>query len=314
MRTENNTKVKYSSIIIPCQKCGRRCEVSLGYSEAEEVSSSSSEPDTEVKPPLKKPKLSASETSSSSSEDSDSDTTSSTTRFKSSNRPQIPAAHNSYPSSSELIPSSDSESFSSSSPSSDSGDDMLPMPLKDSSVRQFFDQFSPFTYDSSQPVMSEYFRMTQSLDFKSLSQAQKRQAQKDLKNALAKDFGRLYGDDVDDLGAWQSLCRVLRFEDVPDDLEGCQQLIKATYVNIVDLIDTVNTGDPVQHFNSEKVSIGNQTTQRELRVSTDMQTAVGRTWTPWIRGTSRQMNYFRILSQFAYRALATSTLVIHTAA
>ncbi|KAG8730571.1 hypothetical protein FRC11_006406, partial [Ceratobasidium sp. 423] len=150
--------------------------------------------------------------------------------------------------------SSDSDSSSESSSSSDLDDAALPKPLArdQSSVQQFFSQFPSFKYDSSQPVMSEYFRMSQTSGFKSLSQQARKKARKDLKDALAADFGRLYGYDVQDLGAWQSLCRVLRFEDVPDDLEGCQQLVTATYVNIIDLIDTVSTGNPVQHFNSEK--------------------------------------------------------------
>ncbi|KAH7342165.1 hypothetical protein B0J17DRAFT_567257, partial [Rhizoctonia solani] len=118
-------------------------------------------------------------------------------------------------------------------------------------VKQFFSQFPSFKYDSSQPVMTEYFRMGQTKGFKLLPQ-EARKARQELKDALAKAFGQFYGYDMDDLGAWQSLCRVLRFENIPDDPEECQQLVTATYVNIIDLIDTVSTGAPVQHFDSEQ--------------------------------------------------------------
>ncbi|CAE6405077.1 unnamed protein product [Rhizoctonia solani] len=156
------------------------------------------------------------------------------------------------PSTSSSDSDDESDSDGSDSDSSDSGGPRLPKPLERSSVKQFFSRFPTFQYDSSQPVMTEYLRMSQTTGFKSLGPEAQKKARRDLKDALAKDFGQLYGYDVDDIGAWQSLCRVLRFEDVPDDLEGCQDLVTATYVNIIDLIDTVSTGAPVQHFDSEK--------------------------------------------------------------
>ncbi|CUA73085.1 hypothetical protein RSOLAG22IIIB_05153 [Rhizoctonia solani] len=197
---------------------------------------------TKSKPATSKPRASP---SSSESSNSDSDQPGSTT-FQS--RTPEPVANTRVVETS----SSDSESSSESDSSSDSEGPELPKPLERSSVRQFFSQFSSFQYDSSQPAMTEYFRMSQTEGFKVLSQAVRKKARRELKDALAKDFGQLYGYDVDDVGAWQSLCRVLRFEDVPDDLEGCQELVAATYVNIVDLVDTVSTGDPVHHFDSEK--------------------------------------------------------------
>ncbi|CAE6472444.1 unnamed protein product [Rhizoctonia solani] len=320
MRARKTAKVRYSKIVVPCPKCGHGCEVSLGYSDKDEISSSS-ESDLEIKPPAKKAKVAtkASSSESSNSSDSDSDvpppirpqklvgvsqralvSASSSPSDSSDSDSEVPVfttavarpvAANSRASASKSSSSSDSsdsdsdapvsvaalaksqkppdvdsrapvsessssdsDSSSESSSSSDSDDAALPKPLDrdQSSVHQFFSQFPSFKYDSSQPVMSEYFRMSQTRSFKSLSQLARKKARRDLKDALVADFGRLYGYDVEDLGAWQSLCRVLRFEDVPDDLEGCQELVTATYVNIIDLIDTVSTGNPVQHFDSEK--------------------------------------------------------------
>ncbi|CCO35239.1 hypothetical protein BN14_09354 [Rhizoctonia solani AG-1 IB] len=160
----------------------------------------------ETKPHLKKPKLTPVESSSSDSSDSDSDSGSSDSdpnianpaaKLKWVNKPPAPAARNSLLSSSESFDSSDS------SDSNDS-DDMFPKPLNDSSVQRFFSQFPSFEYNSSQSVMSEYFCMTKSQDFKSLTPSQKKKARENLKNALAKDFGQLYRDDLDDLEAWQT--------------------------------------------------------------------------------------------------------------
>ncbi|EUC59433.1 hypothetical protein RSOL_313600 [Rhizoctonia solani AG-3 Rhs1AP] len=124
-------------------------------------------------------------------------------------------------------------------------------PLTQTNIHQFFSQYSSraFEYNPARPVMSEFYRMVDSKDFPKASQAQ---AKQEIEDALTMDFNLIYGTDVGDLDAWQGLCRVLEFNHVPDDLLECKRMVAATYVNIVDLIDTKFTGQPVRHFNSEK--------------------------------------------------------------
>ncbi|CAE7178061.1 unnamed protein product [Rhizoctonia solani] len=94
--------------------------------------------------------------------------------------------------------------------------------------------------------------MSRTKAFRSLSQEARRTARQDLKDALAKDFGLLYGTDVNDLRAWQRLYWAQGFEVVPDNLDDCHEFMKDIYVNIVDLVDSVYTSHPVQRFYSEK--------------------------------------------------------------
>ncbi|KDN37428.1 hypothetical protein RSAG8_10163, partial [Rhizoctonia solani AG-8 WAC10335] len=152
-------------------------------------------------------------------------------------------------------------------------------PLTQTNIHQFFSQYTSraFEYNPSQPVMSEFYRMVDSNAFPKASQAQ---AKREIEDALTMDFNLIYGTDVGDLEAWQGLCRVLGFGDMPDDLiygtdvgdleawQGlcrvlgfgdmpddlaeCKRVVAATYVNIVDLIDTKLTGQPVRHFDSER--------------------------------------------------------------
>ncbi|CUA75773.1 hypothetical protein RSOLAG22IIIB_11991 [Rhizoctonia solani] len=126
-----------------------------------------------------------------------------------------------------------------------------PEPLTQTNIHQFFSQYASqaFEYNPSRPVMSEFYRMVDSKDFPQASQAQ---AKREIEDALTLDFNLIYGTDVGDLAAWQGLCRVLEFDYVPDDLLECKKMVAATYVNILDLIDTKFTGQPVRHFNSEK--------------------------------------------------------------
>lgn len=71
--------------------------------------------------------------------------------------------------------------------------------------------------------MSEFERMCKIIDFKPFKSSQA-EARKGMKDAMTKDFNALYGTDVNDLGAWQSLCRVLQFPTIPDNLVECQEV------------------------------------------------------------------------------------------
>ncbi|KAG1899039.1 uncharacterized protein F5891DRAFT_435225 [Suillus fuscotomentosus] len=51
--------------------------------------------------------------------------------------------------------------------------------------------------------------------------------------------------------SWRNLCQIVRISPIPDTLESCREVVKATHVNIVDLIDTKVTGKPVTIFYSE---------------------------------------------------------------
>ncbi|CAE6405088.1 unnamed protein product, partial [Rhizoctonia solani] len=165
---------------------------------------------------------------------------------------KLPALSSSSDSDSDSNSDDESESKSDESNSSALNGPKLPKPLERSSVQQFFNQFPYFPYDSSESVMWEYHCLRRTEGFKSLSPQAQRKARRDLKVALTKDFGQLYGTDVNDLGALQTLCLVLGFEDVPNNLEKCQNLVTSTYVNVVNLIDTVYAGDLVVCFDSEK--------------------------------------------------------------
>lgn len=71
-----------------------------------------------------------------------------------------------------------------------------------------------------------------------------------LKDAMTQQFNSIYGTDADDINSWQNLCRVLRIFPIPDKLRACRNAVKSTHVNIVDLIDTINTGQRVRVFGS----------------------------------------------------------------
>ncbi|QRW27754.1 tyrosinase [Rhizoctonia solani] len=204
-------------------KCGCGCDVNLEESEEEEILSLSSDSEDEVQPSSKKPRLKL--------EMSDSESDSKTAVAMPSSSFIPPPS--SYPD------SSDSDS-----------DDIPPWPTTYPKPEPVSQRAKPEPFSQlfdPDPVKPEALTNQHT----PVLQPDRKPRSRGKEDALTKDFNVMYGTDVDDLKAWKGLCRVLEFENIPDDLEECRRLVAATYVNIVDLIDTKLTGKPVQHFNSE---------------------------------------------------------------
>ncbi|KEP50472.1 hypothetical protein V565_079550 [Rhizoctonia solani 123E] len=118
-------------------------------------------------------------------------------------------------------------------------------------VKAFFDSYYPRSQRRKyKPAMAQ-FRQLEQEHGESWSKEDLDQARIDFKNALTKDFNDFYGTDENDLASWQKLCTVLNLGNIPNELESCRKLVKAKYVNIVDLVETPYSGEPVEHFKSE---------------------------------------------------------------
>ncbi|QRW27727.1 ABC transporter [Rhizoctonia solani] len=112
-------------------------------------------------------------------------------------------------------------------------------------------KYSSFVYDDSQPVMSEFYRMCDWFGWEK-DDEERKEARDRLKDALVQEFNAIYGTDPNSLAAWKSLCLVLNLDNIPNELQACRQLVKSVHVNIVDLVDTPVTQQPVIHFSSEE--------------------------------------------------------------
>ncbi|KDN35285.1 hypothetical protein RSAG8_11720, partial [Rhizoctonia solani AG-8 WAC10335] len=117
-------------------------------------------------------------------------------------------------------------------------------------LKAFFGKYPSFNYDSSKPVMLEFYRMCDRFGWER-DNREREKARDHFKNAMVQEFNSIYGTDDHSLAAWQNLCRVIKLADIPDELEACRQLVRSTHVNIVDLVDTRVTRTPVTHFPSE---------------------------------------------------------------
>ncbi|TDL25356.1 hypothetical protein BD410DRAFT_636858 [Rickenella mellea] len=118
-------------------------------------------------------------------------------------------------------------------------------------LNAFFSQFTHFgSYDPSGPVTDEFNRMCDEYGWPKCSQ-EKQNARELFQDALTQDFNDAYGTDVNSTASWQTLCRTLNITPIPTELEECRTTVKQTHVNLVDLVDTRRTGQPVTVYDSE---------------------------------------------------------------
>ncbi|KAG2102837.1 uncharacterized protein F5147DRAFT_706977 [Suillus discolor] len=114
----------------------------------------------------------------------------------------------------------------------------------------FFATYPAFDYNSSASASSEFHRMCGHFCWNKKDK-EKKKAHRDFKDALVQQLNEIYGTDVNNLSSWRNLCQIVHISPIPDTLESCREAVKATHVNIVDLIDTKVTGKPVTIFVSE---------------------------------------------------------------
>ncbi|KAG9088430.1 hypothetical protein FRC07_012579 [Ceratobasidium sp. 392] len=102
--------------------------------------------------------------------------------------------------------------------------------------------------------MTEYYRMCDMLwpSRYDKDDPERKDAREGIRDALVHQFNAIYGRNEKSLTAWQNLCDVLQLADIPNDLVACRDLVKSTYVNIVDLVDFPTTQKPVELFDGEE--------------------------------------------------------------
>ncbi|KAG6919876.1 hypothetical protein DXG01_015584 [Tephrocybe rancida] len=122
-------------------------------------------------------------------------------------------------------------------------------PHRRTALDAFFEHHDGFEYDSSQPAWNEFKRLARRNDWDGVQRTQQRD---EFKGALVHAFNATYGTDEDSLDLWMKLCRVIGITPLPQGLRACREAVKATHVNLVDLVDLPNSEEPLQLFKSEK--------------------------------------------------------------
>lgn len=117
-------------------------------------------------------------------------------------------------------------------------------------LEAFFANYPKFEYRPINTATDEYRRLCRLMSGDHGFDRDK--AWMDLRDAIVLEFNKIYGTDENDLGSWQALCRVLGIAPVPTTLQECRKMVKATHVNLVDLVHVPNSNKRIMLFSSEE--------------------------------------------------------------
>ena len=125
-------------------------------------------------------------------------------------------------------------------------------PHRDSAdhIAEFFAQYPTYQYNPARSFMDEYYAMCDFFCWDKESKERKR-ARERLRDAMVKQFNNVYGTDVDDLEAWQSLCRALELDPIPSKLRTCRTVSMARHSLLPLFVEHPHPGHqgcPCQHM------------------------------------------------------------------
>ncbi|KAF2460790.1 hypothetical protein BDY21DRAFT_376649 [Lineolata rhizophorae] len=114
----------------------------------------------------------------------------------------------------------------------------------------FFRSFPTFDYNPSLPPTTSYANLRRHKGWRR-SNAASKDAWNRYQDALESELRMWYGAE-NDLTAWHALCRAIGVEPLPQTCAQCQEAVRRTHVNIVDLIEwgrrRGNSEEKVQTF------------------------------------------------------------------
>jgi hypothetical protein len=93
-------------------------------------------------------------------------------------------------------------------------------------IAAFFAEFPSFRYRPSRPIWDQFEELCDLHDWDD-DDYEKRQARRDLKDAMVHDFNSSYGTDVDDLESWKDLCEACGITPAQEDLAGYRDVSSA---------------------------------------------------------------------------------------
>lgn len=99
-------------------------------------------------------------------------------------------------------------------------------------IDNFFFTYSEFDYDRSASFMEEFYRMCDFFGWER-DDPDRKEAHEEFRTAMVQEFNSFYGKDIDDLSAWQKLCKNVRISPVPDDIETCRKVGLFALLNLM---------------------------------------------------------------------------------
>ncbi|KAE8148528.1 hypothetical protein BDV25DRAFT_141721 [Aspergillus avenaceus] len=116
-------------------------------------------------------------------------------------------------------------------------------------IDTFFAQYPGFAYSRDQPIHAEFYRMCDDFRWRK-DEPERERAWKLFRIAVVQAFNSTVGSDANDLASWQRICLCLGISPMPKGLHNAQQAVVHTHVNLVDLLQSIRAGSPVEAFST----------------------------------------------------------------
>ncbi|KAM0436932.1 hypothetical protein ACHAPT_002645 [Fusarium lateritium] len=119
-----------------------------------------------------------------------------------------------------------------------------PEKVADSPMDLFFAKYPEFEYMRNKPLWNEFDRLCEDLKF---GEPKRYHVKGDFRNALVEEFNHVYGTDEGDLECWRKLCKTMGLS-TPTTLAKAHKLVRGAHINLVVLVQSPRTCEPVQVF------------------------------------------------------------------
>lgn len=138
-------------------------------------------------------------------------------------------------------------------------------------IDEFFGQYPDFDYDRTESSPREFYRMCDLLGWEKDSQGRyprlRNEAHEEFRRAMVENFNDIFGTNVNDQAAWESMCVTLRIEPIPDTISDMKevrfttglcyradqlQAVLNTHVNLSDLQDSARSAAKLTIFKSQR--------------------------------------------------------------
>ncbi|KAF7514064.1 hypothetical protein GJ744_004389 [Endocarpon pusillum] len=111
-----------------------------------------------------------------------------------------------------------------------------------------YDGFASFDIDPTASIVTEFNRLAIQKSWKKDSEQYKKQRAR----LVNQEFNAYFGSNLNNLAAWQALCKAVSITPIPSSVTQCKKLLKKVYVNIYDLIDAARLGEVARTFPSNQ--------------------------------------------------------------
>jgi hypothetical protein len=88
----------------------------------------------------------------------------------------------------------------------------------------YWDRFRDFDHNPNAPIKKEFRRLAQLKEWTGKDPAKKKKYRKEWAKCFRSEFKKHYGDNASSLAGWQSLCREVGLEDIPDSVTECRSV------------------------------------------------------------------------------------------